>query len=168
LLASKLATLEGSPAGRPTTSVFDGKDRSVGEVIGVDDDNIPWVVVTAHDASAQSYTFALKVFPGLLSGGHILFSGPDCTGTAYLEPLAALRGVYFGPSAISIAGVDTLHGGVVYAAAAGAAVMEVDLSSRLLDSGSCFTSEFGPSGSVVVPAVPVTFSTAFTPPYTVR
>jgi len=76
--------------------------------------------------------------------------------------------VYFGPSAISIAGVDTLHGGVVYAAAAGAAVMEVDLSSRLLDSGSCFTSEFGPSGSVVVPAVPVTFSTAFTPPYTVR
>jgi len=115
LLASKLATLEGSPAGRPTTSVFDGKDRSVGEVIGVDDDNIPWVVVTAHDASAQSYTFALKVFPGLLSGGHILFSGPDCTGTAYLEPLAVFRGVYFGPSAISIAGVDSLHGGVVYA-----------------------------------------------------
>ena len=166
MLASKLATLEGSPAGRPTTSVFDGKDRSVGEVIGVDGDNIPSVVVTSHDASAQSYTFALKVFPGQLAGGHILFAGPDCTGTAY-QPLAVFRGVYFGPSAISIAGVDSLHGGVVYAAA-GAAVMQVDLSSRLLDSGSCFNGPFGLPSSVVVPAVPVTFSTAFTPPYAVR
>ena len=173
MLATSLNTLEArltatSPSGRSSTSVFDGNAKNVGEVIGVDDDNIPWVLTTAHDANAQSYTFALKVFPGQLTGGNILFAGADCTGAAYLEPLAVFRGVYFGPSAISIAGVDYVHGGVVYASAAGAAVTQVDLASRALESGSCFTGPFGLPGSYVVPAAPVTFSTPFTPPYTVR
>jgi hypothetical protein len=165
-LANQLAGLRTSPSGGSSISVFDGSGNNVGEVIGVDSDNIPWVVVTAHDANAQSYTFALQVFRGQLTGGSVLFTTADCSGTAaYIEPLAVLRGVSFESSAISIAGVDHASG-VVYAAAAGAAVTPANFSSRRMDDGSCFAAPF--LSSFVVPATPVTFSTTFTPPYTAR
>jgi hypothetical protein len=137
-------------------------------LVGIDTENIPWVLLTARDASAQSYTVALKVFRGQLAGGNIMFSGPNCTGTAFIEPIAVSQGVYFGPNAVALAGVDYLHGGSVYAAPAGAAVVHVDLGSRVMDDGPCFTGLIGFPGSHVVAATPVTFSAAFTPPYSVR
>ena len=50
------------------------------------------------------------------------------------------------------------------AAAAGAAVIQVDLGSKAMDDGSCFTGLIGFPGSHVVAATAV----AFTPPYSVR
>jgi hypothetical protein len=167
-LKAQLAAMGTPSSGGSLLNVFDGGQKSVGPVFGLDSENIPWVLMTARDTGAQSYTFALKVFRGQLAGANVLFSGPNCTGTAFLEPLAVTQGVYFGPNAISLGGVDYVHGGTVYAAPAGAAVIQVNLGSKAMDDGSCFSGLIGFPGSYVVAATPVTFTTAFTPPYSVR
>ncbi len=173
-LTTKLTALANqvAPSGGSSLSVFDANGNKVGQVIGVDSDNVPWVLTTAHDASGQNYTFALKVFRGQLGGGTVSFSSSDCDrvvrSTKFIEPLAVSQGVYFGSSAISIAGVDYFHGGAVYAAPAGAPVTQVDLGSKAMPDGSCFLGSIGFPGSDVVPATPVTFSTTFAPPFEVR
>ena len=99
-LKAQLAAMGTPSSGGSLLNVFDGGQKSVGPVVGLDSENIPWVLMTARDTGAQSYTFALKVFRGQLAGANVLFSGPNCTGTAFLEPLAVTQGVYFGPNAI--------------------------------------------------------------------
>src|SRR5213592_4983682 len=76
-LRAQLAAMGTPSSGGSLLNVFDGGQKSVGPVFGLDSENIPWVLMTARDTGAQSYTFALKVFRGQLAGANVLFSGPN-------------------------------------------------------------------------------------------